>query len=188
MLRLAIVGGWQSCSAKKLDFSSGWSPNLTCFLGKIIFKSMFVYFKQLKISFVFDNWLRFKWSRSRVAPEFLSLREPGSGCSKVVEHMPLEQKLVGSNPAGCLAFFFFFFFLSFPFLSHLQQNQLSFLYQVPQEGASLLMMRWTQKIVLAVLLGAKQAKYLHRMEFKKASHREPLKYWTEREGQVWYHN
>ena len=86
------------------------------FLGKIIFKPMFVYFKQLKISFVSEKWLRFKWSRSRVAPEFLSLREPGSGCSKVVEHMPLEQKLVGSNPAGCLAFFFFF--LSFPFSPH----------------------------------------------------------------------
>ena len=34
---------------------------------------------------------------------------PGSGCSTSVQLVPRDPEVVGSNAAGCWAFFFFFF-------------------------------------------------------------------------------
>ena len=55
----------------------------------------------------------------------------GSGCGAYVEHTPRHYEVVGSNPAGCRAFFLFV--PSLPTVLH----QRSVLNQVPQRGASL---------------------------------------------------
>ena len=41
----------------------------------------------------------------------------GSGCSTVVEHLPLDQEFADSNPARCWTFSLFYFFLSEVFLN-----------------------------------------------------------------------
>ena len=191
MLRLAVVGGWQSCSAKKTWllirlipksdlFLKSELEGLNDFLRKDYFQAYVRLFQAI------ENFLcLWKVATVQEVEELQSSYLIGSRAVVIAKRsstclwsknlwvrIRLDVWLSSSSS------------FSSRFLSHLQQNQLSFLNQVPQEGASLLMMRWTQKIVLAVLLGAKQAKYMHRMEFKKASHREPLKYWTEREGQI----
>ena len=107
-------------------------------------------------------------SSGRGAPEFLSHREPGRGCSKAVEHMPLEQKLVGSNPAGCLAFFF----VSFPFSPPAKSVEF------PVSGPSRRCISTNdevnpKKYIISCAAWGK-AKCMRRMEFKKASHREPI--------------
>ena len=53
----------------------------------------------------------------------------GRGCSKAVVNKLSNMEVVGSNPAGCWAFFLFFFPTSL--------HQWSVLNQVPEGGASL---------------------------------------------------
>ena len=47
----------------------------------------------------------------------------GCGCSTVVEHSPYNLDAVGTNPAGCLAFFFFFYLVLLSFTCRSSLNK-----------------------------------------------------------------
>ena len=89
------------------------------------------------------------WTRSVF---LLRQQKMGSGCGTAVEHMPHDIEVVGSNPAGCLAFFVLYIISSASLKRSLMEVQhywfsLKMLSHAVWGEGSLICTDWAKKII-----------------------------------------